>query len=324
MLGHYAILLESALSGEFLPASEDSQSDLRSWHPEGRDLPSLFRSADSNSTEAQKIFFRVMRLRLIALIVAAVAAVGSWSVSDVEILAVCASLAFAGALASGIYLTTGQLEKNWYEGRAAAESVKTLMWRYMVGGAPLSKINQNGSETDEILLDRYKEIVRDFPGLYLSPTSGPASQITHFMRRLRSMPLEERKRSYLRGRIINQLAWYGNRSAYNKSRAVLWAYFLVGAEFAGMSAGIFRAAGILDVDVMGVIAAVAAGGVAWVQAKQHQSLAAAYSVTYHELSIISEGLAKVSSEGQWAIYVASAEDAISREHTLWRASRMHA
>ena len=82
-----------------------------------------------------------------------------------------------------------------------------------------------------------------------------------------------------------------------------------------------KATGVLRVDLLGLASAVVAGGAAWVQAKQHQTLATAYAVTSQELSTISGQVDWASTEQEWAHFVDQAEEAISREHTLWRASR---
>jgi hypothetical protein len=219
-----------------------------------------------------------------------------------------------------IYLALTKPEKSWYEGRAVAESAKTLMWRFMVGGAALG-IKGPKLTAEEYLLHRYLEIANDLPGLELTPTIGSSDQITEYMREVRALHLRERMRYYIQGRLDNQIDWYGQRSRWNRKHAAIWMALLLMLELAGLIAAILRATGVLPIDIMGILSAVAAGGIAWVQAKQYQALAAAYAVAYHELAIIKTGASKILSEESWATYVAAAEDAISREHTLWRASR---
>jgi hypothetical protein len=92
------------------------------------------------------------------------------------------------------------------------------------------------------------------------------------------------------------------------------------AEGVGIAAGIAVVLGATGIDLLAVIAALAAAGTAWVQVKQYGSLATAYSIAAQELASISAEVDTVS-EGLWAVFVANAEEAISREHTLWRASR---
>jgi hypothetical protein len=53
---------------------------------------------------------------------------------------------------------------------------------------------------------------------------------------------------------------------------------------------------------------------------QYETLARAYHITAIELHTISQSLASVETEDEWSRFVADAEEAISREHTLWLAS----
>ena len=60
---------------------------------------------------------------------------------------------------------------------------------------------------------------------------------------------------------------------------------------------------------------------AWLQTKQHQTLATAYTVTALELASVRSKIAYQNNEADWAKFVSDAEEAFSREHTLWKASR---
>jgi hypothetical protein len=50
-------------------------------------------------------------------------------------------------------------------------------------------------------------------------------------------------------------------------------------------------------------------------------LSTASGVTSQELAAVASELEALTDERLWAQFVAEAEEAISREHTLWRASR---
>lgn len=71
----------------------------------------------------------------------------------------------------------------------------------------------------------------------------------------------------------------------------------------------------------GLTGALVAAMTAWLQTKQHRALAAAYGVTALELASMRLKIARQSTESDWARFVADAEEAFSREHTLWKASR---
>ena len=70
-----------------------------------------------------------------------------------------------------------------------------------------------------------------------------------------------------------------------------------------------------------LVATVGAATAAWVQAKQYATLASAYATANEELASIRVLSAHATGEAAWAEFVDSAEGAISREHTMWRAPR---
>jgi len=51
-------------------------------------------------------------------------------------LAITGAVLFFISLALSVYVKSAKLECTWYDGRAVAESVKSLSWRYMMGADP--------------------------------------------------------------------------------------------------------------------------------------------------------------------------------------------
>ena len=76
-----------------------------------------------------------------------------------------------------------------------------------------------------------------------------------------------------------------------------------------------------SLDFTRCLAAFAATITAWVQAKQYQTLATAYGITTQELGMVLSGSRTRDQRSRLGDFVGESEDAISREHTLWRASR---
>jgi hypothetical protein len=140
------------------------------------------------------------------------------------------------------------------------------------------------------------------------------------MQRVRKLPLEQRRELYLQARIRDQQDWYGTKARWNERRATQWSVILATLELLGLTAGVLKADGVIDIDLLGLAAALAAAGAAWVQTKQHQNLATAYAMAHHELATIGSRVRRPQTEEEWASFIGGSEDAISREHTLWRAS----
>jgi hypothetical protein len=89
----------------------------------------------------------------------------------------------------------------------------------------------------------------------------------------------------------------------------------------GIVVAALRVGGVGDGDLLGIAAASAAAAAAWLEVKDHSSLAEAYATTAHELGLVRAAHPMSLDEDRWATYVSDAETAISREHTRWLARR---
>jgi hypothetical protein len=283
------------------------------------DFPALFRSADRESLRAQRSYLRSLRVRLGALLVAAFGgALTLTTAAGFQIGGGLAFLAFACALGAELFLATTSPLATWYEGRAAAESAKTLAWRYMVRGEPFEV---DEPDVDKQFLAQTHSLLQDLQSLSLGTGEPDAHQITDRMRQIRALDFEERRQIYLVDRIADQQRWYSEKARWNDRRARSWVLVSIVLEIAGLIGGALKAFGWINFDLLGFLAAAAGCVMAWIEAKQHRNLATASGIASQELASIATELPMVSSEERWAALVGQAEEAISREHTLWRASR---
>jgi hypothetical protein len=282
------------------------------------DFPALHQSADDQSLNAQKSFLLWFKIRLAGIVVAAIGGAITLTTGRIQIGGVVAVLAFAAALAAELILAIQRPERIWYEARAAAESAKTLAWRYMVRG---DSFEGHVDGADALFLDKLEDLLHDLDSLPVHVLSGHHLQISAKMREIRALSFEERRALYLAQRIHDQEDWYSKKAQWNAARANRWIVASVTCEFLGLIGGVLKATGLIGVDLLGIFATAAAAATAWLQAKQHQNLATAYGVTSQELALVASTLEAVTDESRWANVVGEAEGAISREHTLWRASR---
>jgi hypothetical protein len=283
------------------------------------DLPALYRSADRESERAQRSYLRSLRVRLGALLVAAFGgALTLTTAGGFQVGGGLAFLAFACALGAELFLATTSPLTTWYEGRAAAESAKTLAWRYMVRGEPFEV---DTPDVDKQFLAQTYSLLQDLQSIALGTAEPGAHQITDKMRRVRALDFNERRQVYLVDRIADQQRWYSEKARWNARRARVWVLISIVLEIAGLIGGALKAFGWISFDLLGFLAASAGVVVAWIEAKQHRKLATAYGIASQELASIASELPTVNSEERWAAFVSQAEEAISREHTLWRASR---
>jgi len=105
------------------------------------DLPALFEAADTASLAGQRQYVRTVRLRLLLTIIAAATGVVTWQLgaNGVDVAAVGTAIALAATSLTELSLKTTRPEDRWHDGRALAESAKSLAWRYSVGGVPFTK-----------------------------------------------------------------------------------------------------------------------------------------------------------------------------------------
>lgn len=283
------------------------------------DLPAGFEATDQASAQHQKVAARLLAAQLLALLVAAVGGSVNLKIDHhrVNLGGLLSLLGFATATVVVLIAQTRDAEGRWYRTRAAAESFKTLSWRYAVAGEPFGSCAQG---TDEVLQGRFREILAGLDDNDLTPGS-PGEQITGQMAALRAAPLTVRRASYVAGRIRDQEGWYSAKSIAAGRSARAWTVVAWAATALGTLLGLLRLVAVTDTDLLGLLAAGVAGAVAWTQFRQHRVLAASYAVAQQELAIVKITAGRIADENGWEAFVRDAEDAISREHTLWLARR---
>lgn len=280
------------------------------------DLPELFRVADATARAAQRRYLRSTAAQLGLLIVAA--ATGAFGAKVAQGLALAAFLA---AAVLRTHLIASKPDAEWFEGRAAAESVKTMSWRFAVGGHPYRIDDSDAGQSERGFTSQLLEIVRPLTAIVLIPSVDPVDQVTPAMRRVRTAALADRRHVYLEDRIENQRHWYALRAREHHHRAHVWSFVMLGFEIVGVSGSVAKLLGTFSYDVVGLIATIAGAAAAWLQTRQHDSLVSAYSIAAREIAEIAAIAPDSGTEEEWAAFVEGAEGAISREHTLWRASR---
>jgi FtsH-binding integral membrane protein len=208
-------------------------------------------------------------------------------------------------------------QEVWYNARALAESVKTMTWRFITKSEPyFGKLDEDSKH----LVENLTKLLNDNSSLGLPAPK--VDQVSEEMKRIRSQTLEERQKYYLKFRVNDQLSWYQVKANWNARRSKYWFGFIVLLHIVAIGCSL---SGILDfVDgssLFAVLLAFASSSMAWLQAKRFQDLAASYSLTAHDISLIKELGQRNMSGQEFSDFVGDAENAFSREHTQWRARR---
>lgn len=285
-------------------------------------MPQLFLAADKASLDAQTHFINGTRLRLLLVVLSAASAVTAWRVgaSKIDVLAIVSTLLFVGALMVEALLWRGRPDKTWYDARAVAESAKTLAWKFAVRGEPFLDEGLTESEMARRVVKRLNDVRVQFRGLDLAPVD--AKSVSTWMSDQRRASWEDRKKVYLAERLHQQKTWYADKAKYNKRRSTQWRTALVALEFLGVITSLVAAFQSWLPLLAPVLAAMVGAGVAWMETKQHDFNSRAYAAAVFDLAQAETKLEVAESEQEWAMEVSNSEDAISREHTLWLASRI--
>jgi hypothetical protein len=287
-------------------------------------MPAVHLTADRTAIDSQSEYLRWTRARLTFVIIAAVA--GAWAAAADKpadwhkTLAAVAVASFFLAFTAEILLLTRRPEELWYHCRAIAESSRTLAWRYAMRADPFTA-EETEAEADTRMNQRLQDLLAKSPIAGKLPAA-TGENITEPMQTLRRATLEARKQAYLNGRVDDQINWYAQKAKDNRKGANLWRSLLIVFELGGALWAILILTGVTTVVLDGVLAALVAAAGAWLEVKQFENLADAYNLTAMELRFVHDAAKPVTDEAGWSAYVISAEQAISREHTMWLARRV--
>lgn len=293
---------------------------------EREDLPGIYYSASEGSIAAQKTFILLIKTNIGILITLAV-------FSAINISSIEANFQYLIPLISVVLIVlsiivtfateNGKYEKKWYDGRAIAESLKTLSWKFMMRAEPFYNLSKEEAETK--FLNDFKKIknaIRPMGELFGGVAQANEHQLTDKMKEVFASDLDTRKGTYEKNRINGQKNWYKNNSGVNSKNAEHFFRVIICFQILTLFSALFmifmpNAA----FNPTGLVTTAIAVLMTWVQVKQYRNLAESYGITSTELSLIEDAIPNIDTNEKFSNFVAESETAISREHTLWRARR---
>lgn len=281
------------------------------------DFPGLYQAADDLSGAAQKHFLAALSANLALLVAAAIVSVINyphWGAALFQ------AALLAGALASSVYLATQRPERLWYSGRAVAESIKTVVWRYVSQAEPF---HESDDAAKAHLVAKLAQVLKQNESVSKKlRTHLTAHQITDTMRSMRSGDFEARRDAYVDLRINDQLDWYSDKANFNATRAKWFFVILIAINAIALVCALIKIAHIdyqyLPTDIF---IAAAASILTWMQAKRFSELSESYALTAHEITLIREQTNDLVTDEDLSKFVGDAENAFSREHTQWEARK---
>lgn len=281
-------------------------------------MPGLFRVADRRAVVAQKRHVRVTLTQLSMLWIAVLAGVSTQVTGN-------ASFGFAGVGAYivlvfvRVYGRISHHEAIWYENRQLAESLRSLVWRYAMGGAPFGK--EESRDVDDEYTERVTHLLDDMKHAPVPEGPTDVQLITDEMRRSRELPLAERKKIYGDERVLAQLQWYVARARRDGYRSARLDVLFLTASAAAVFFGLLQAFAVLNVNLLGLFGVVGATFYTWQSQRRYGQQASTYAAAANQLTLVHTALGRTRSESEWADFVETAESGIGREHTSWRVAR---
>lgn len=283
------------------------------------EFPVVFDSADKASLAAQKEYILLTKLQLSFLLLTTIL---SAFIGLNRGLLIFVGISMVGSLFITSLIRIRKKERVWFDGRALAESIKTLCWRYMIGAEPF-KTTLSDEDVDKLFIESIKNVLQERKNLSSVLVSNYKNQayITTAMKEIRNLDFRQRLELYLQHRVQNQQNWYSDKCEYNRKREgwLFNAAFLF--QILAIIYIIILANQNWTINITGILSALATVTITWLQVKHHQELAQAYGVAAQELTFIYSMSFEVKSEDSLSDYVNESENAISREHTLWVARR---
>ncbi|HRE76179.1 MAG TPA: DUF4231 domain-containing protein [Flavobacteriales bacterium] len=288
------------------------------------DFPNYFQASDTASVKAQKYYLNITRIDLLSMILASALAIYSYQSTDSKLFVYAVSgFLLLLSLILTIILKTKKYEDVWYQGRALAESCKTLTWRFVC----CSEYFENSLDLKEAknrFVERIRELSDEFKDLSIAMNSKTLNLpiITDKMLEIRAYNLEARKDYYIKNRIEDQKKWYADKAEYNSGKYNFWFWIVIISQAISLISIVFLIVNPeFNWNFVGLLTTISASALSWLQLKQHQELKQAYTTATQELNFIVTLTDQLTTEDGFSKFVLDSENAVSREHTLWLAQR---
>lgn len=282
------------------------------------DYPQLYRAADNLSIQHQKERFGLLFGYLSSLVIGSVVSIfcnGTIGNSISLLLFILSATLFA------ISKIHNPLEL-WYNGRAVAESVKSMTWKWMMKAEPYQEIESETAISNlkndlHCLLQQNKTLFSHYQdeddGFYC---------ISERMKEVRNSNAKDRLSFYNRNRVKNQLNWYRMKAKRFHNLYIIYSStvaFFYAAIIVLMIINISKPNVSLPIEL---VSAFVTSIVSWMEAKKYNELSCAYSLAVNDISIINANMLEGNvADNDVSEYVINSENAFSREHTQWFARK---
>jgi hypothetical protein len=232
-------------------------------------------------------------------------------------------------------------DAKWFGKRALAESLKTLPWRYMMKVHPFDQDEQDDDPADKLANNEWNKIAAQLlkesdkrhgrdEKITDIEKAGDSTDVTITPRMVAVRKLEWKKRRavYIVDRLVNQIVWYALKSNSNDNWAeiCLCLSFIVEVIAAAIALRLAHVTWMMwlfpnrHINFVPFLTTIAASIIAFAQAKRFDELKESYRMACEELvQIVRDWVIPADAQDDFIEGVLIAENAISREHTMWAA-----
>lgn len=287
-------------------------------------MPSAFRSADAASMSAQRNHVWLLASHLLLLVFGSMVFI----LANVPSLSIWANqlhfiwiMILLLALFLPIISRSCKYDKCWFSCRAAAESIKSAAWRYIMKVEPFEYQDDTAMN---LFTSSLSDIMQEAAttGLIAEHIDPEGQSITVSMMAARSMDFERRRHIYRQYRVADQKRWYSNKAiaCSKKERWFQWVSILV-PLVATISLLLYFYVDYRPLAAMvPFLMTATATATAWAQTRRYAELANSYSHVAVELAN-QETQVESCQESDFNATVDQVEAVISREHNIWRVRR---
>jgi hypothetical protein len=246
-----------------------------------------------------------LALLVVGALAGAVAAVANWPQPITQAAAAVAALAAATAGAVQKRWLTGQELSRWATARAAAEAVKTEVYRYLASVGPYARADRDtvlASALDEAQAPAH-DLLADLHGVHADDKPLPT---------VHNLP------TYVEKRARAQADWHRGRIGQHKKAAsrIRAAELTATAVAAVVSA--LTAAGIVDLAALiGAATTTAAAFAAHLAATRHDRIAGSYAITAEQLDRFVQRLPADPDPATAAAFVDNVEQVLLNQNQGW-------
>lgn len=286
------------------------------------DLPPLFHLADARAVAARRHYISAMVVQISLLLLGVIAATVAAS-TGVRQLSLIGIGAFLLVAALRLYIRFSTLETSWYQERVAAESIKSLAWRYAMGAIPFPLADED-HDTSEEFAERLRGVLTEVRPGALPSEFDTVRQITAEMTALRTAPISARQPAYDKGRARDQVAWYQAKADSSARQARAWDALFVAGSVLAIIFGMLQVFASMDVNLLGIMGFGVSLIGTWTGIHHYSALERRYHKSAAELEELASSAEPFSDEEAWSAFVDDAEGLISHEHSAWRLARTEA